>query len=324
MVEGRVRSAHDRRDRLGRRPAHPKSSAAAPPPASTDIETTPTDEPVTFQVKPGAIEFTYVEPGLLESAKNQDMFSNVKGTTTIIMLKPEGTRVKKGEVVCELDSASLRDQLVNAQIVIMNAEVDYQNARVARELAESAVAEFVDGTFKQELDSVKAELALAESAIQHSERRRDRARKARQRLADLLAGKNGVAGASDVVAELDIEDRLDASEQSLLREKAALDRAKSRQEILEKFTRDRTQKTLALEVDRARPEEIAKHARWKLEQSKAKSLERQIAACKILAPTDGLLVYAQPPRVGSIRPPYPLHRGRRRFGRGRNSCRSRI
>ena len=278
---------------------------AAPPPARTDIEITPTDEPVTFQVKPGAIELTYVEPGLLESAKNQDMFSSIKGATTIIMLKPEGTRVTKGEIVCELDSAALRDQLTNAQIAIKNAEVDFQNARVARELAESAVAEFVDGTFRQELDSAKADVALAESAIQQSERRRDRARKARARLAELLAGKNGVVAASDIVAELDIEDRLDASEQSLLREKAALDRAKYRQEILERFTRDRTQKTLALEVDRARPEERAKQERWQLEQSKAHSLERQIAACKILAPTDGVLVYAQAPRVGSNRLPYP-------------------
>ncbi len=278
---------------------------APPPPARTDTETALSDEPITFQVKPGAFELTYVERGSLESARNQDMFSNVKGTTSIIMIKPEGTRVTKGEVVCELDSASLRDQLVNAQIAIKNAEVDFQNARVARELAESAVAEFVDGTFTQELNSAKADVALAESAIQQSERRRDRARKARQRLADLLAGKNGVVAASDIVAELDIEDRLDESEQSLLREKAALDRAKSRQEILEKFTRDRTLKALALEVERARPEERAKQERWQLEQSKAKSLERQIAACTLVAPTDGLLVYAKPPRVGTNRPPFP-------------------
>ena len=49
--------------------------------------------------------------GSLESSKNQDAFCLVEGGTTIIMIKPEGTRVKKGEVVCELDSAALNDQL---------------------------------------------------------------------------------------------------------------------------------------------------------------------------------------------------------------------
>ena len=57
-----------------------------------------------------------VEKGALESAKNQDAFCNVEGGTTIIMIKPEGTRVKKGEVVCELDSAALRDSLTNQKI----------------------------------------------------------------------------------------------------------------------------------------------------------------------------------------------------------------
>ncbi len=282
---------------------------AAPMPARTDVEPAGGDEPMIFQVKPAAFELTFVEPGQLESSKNQDMFSNVKGTTTIIMLKPEGTRVKKGEIVCELDSAALRDQMVNAQIAITDAEVDYQNARTARELAESAVAEFVDGTGKQELNSAKADVAAAESAIRQSERRRDRAHKARQRLADLLAGKNGVVAAADILAELEIEDRLDSSEQAIVREKAALEHAKSRQEILERFTRDRTLKALALEVERARPEERAKQARWQFEQSKAKSLERQIAACTIKAPSDGLLVYANPPRGGSIRPQIRIEEG---------------
>ncbi len=125
----------------------------------------------------------------------------------------------------------------------------------------------------------------------------------------MLAGKNGVVSAADIVAELEIEDRLDSSEQTIVREKAALDRAKSRQEILEKFTRDRTVKALALEAQRARPEEQAKNARWHLEQSKAHSLERQIAACTIVAPSDGLLVYANPPRVGSIRPQIRIEEG---------------
>ena len=130
----------------------------------------------------------------------------------------------------------MKDQLINAQIAIKSAEVDYQNARVAREVAESAVTEFVEGTFKHELNAVKGEVALAESAIQKAERRRDRAREARQRLADLLASKKESLAPSDIVAELDIEDRLDASEQAILREKAALELAQVQAEILSKST----------------------------------------------------------------------------------------
>ena len=117
---------------------------------------------------------------------------------------PEGTRVKKGEIVCELDSAALKDQLFNAQIAIKNAQVDYQNARAAREVAEIAVTEFIEGTFKHELDAVKGEVAVAESAIQKAERRLERARQARQRIGDLLASKKDAVAPSDILAELDV------------------------------------------------------------------------------------------------------------------------
>ena len=93
-----------------------------------------------------------------------------------------------------------------------------------------------------------------------------------------------------------MDDRVDASEQTISREKAALELAKSRQEILEKYTRDKTLKALTLTSSESGPTKLAKRNRWQLEQSKAKKLERQIAACTITAPTDGIVVYANPPR----------------------------
>jgi HlyD family secretion protein len=52
---------------------------------------------------------------------------------------------------------------------------------------------------------------------------------------------------------------------------------------------------LHVDVERKRSEELAKKAAWQLEASKRKKLERQIAACRILAPADGLVVYANDP-----------------------------
>ena len=84
-----------------------------------------------------------------------DEFCKVEGGTTIISIEPDGTVVKKGEVVCELDSAALRDQLINNQIAKNMPKTIHQNARTAREVAETAVLEFTEGTFKQELNSCK-------------------------------------------------------------------------------------------------------------------------------------------------------------------------
>ena len=81
---------------------------------------------------------------------------------------------------------------------------------------------------------------------------------------------------ADILAELDVEDRVDTGEQTISREKAALELAKSRQSVLENYTRDRTLKTLAVEAQQKRSAELAKRDSWQLEQSKARKLERQI------------------------------------------------
>ncbi len=84
--------------------------------------TTRADEPLTLRVKPGRLDLTIVSPARLEMARTNDAFCNIEGGTSIIMIKPEGAFVKKGELVCELDSAELRDRLTNAQIIVQTAE----------------------------------------------------------------------------------------------------------------------------------------------------------------------------------------------------------
>ena len=76
-----------------------------------DMFVSPHNDIVTQVVRLGELEINVVEKGALESSKNQDEFCKVEGGTTIITIKPEGTRVTKGELVCELDSAALQRQL---------------------------------------------------------------------------------------------------------------------------------------------------------------------------------------------------------------------
>jgi HlyD family secretion protein len=284
-----------------------RSAPAAAQPPGRNAELASTDEPLTVRAEPGALDVRLAVRGSVEMARNLDAFCAVEGGTTIIQLATEGAFVKKGAMICELDSASLRDQVVNARLAIESAEAEYQNARIARELAEIAVTEFTEGTFKHELNTLKGEVAQARLAIEKAERGLDRARRARQRIGDLVASKKDAVAAAEILAELDVDDRVAASEQAISRETTALELARFRQEILEKFTRNKTLKALALDVERKRPEEAAKRNRWQFEQSKAKKLEKQITSCTILSPIDGIVVYANPPRQRRVGvPPFPM------------------
>src|SRR5262245_8697108 len=79
-------------------------------------------EVLTYRVKRGALPVTLTERGTLESSNNQDVYNKVENTTTIIFILPEGTKVTKGQLVVELDSAQLNDQLEAQKIATASAE----------------------------------------------------------------------------------------------------------------------------------------------------------------------------------------------------------
>ena len=129
--------------------------------------------------------------------------------------------------------------------------------------------------------------------------------------------ERGGQTAADIVAELDLEDRLESAELTLLRERMALDQAKTKLDVLEKITLPRTIRELKTDVERKRSDELAKKATWELEQTKARKLERQIHACTIEAASDGMLVYANDPSRAPMDP--PRSRKAQRFASGRRS-----
>jgi HlyD family secretion protein len=259
--------------------------------AQTQPEQKPSPELITYNVKPGKLRVTVVDRGSLESSRNNDLFCKVEGNTTIIKIAEEGTRVKAGDIVCELDSSLLRDQLVNQRIMTKSAEANYLNAKLEREVAQIAISEYQEGTFKHELAAVRGEIAAAQSAIQKAQGRRERTRQARRRWDESLAGKGGQKTPEQIVIELDLDDRIDAAEQTLLREKIALDLLHIKQDSLQNYTRNRVVKTLEIDVQRKQILELAKQATWDMEMSKESKLERQIAACTLKAPVAGIVVY---------------------------------
>jgi hypothetical protein len=252
------------------------------------------------EVKRGPLIVNFVQRGNLECSFTNDAYCMVEGKNTIINILPEGSHVKKGDIVCELDSAFLRDQLVNQVGSVREAETTYQNASLAREVAELAVNEYEQGILKADTASLKNDVDAASRAVRRAESRMKRIKQAQEQLAATPVAKEAKR-AADVVAELDLIDRLEASEQQIEENKAALELAKSKQEQLEKYTSVKTIKSLRIELEQKRTEELALKKSWDIEKQKQAKLERQIPACKIPAPSTGMVVYANDPyrRVGA-------------------------
>jgi RND family efflux transporter MFP subunit len=272
-----------------------KVPAGVKAPAEDNLNTAQRDDRPVQEVKPGTIRFEVIERGSLESSHVHDAFSQVEVPTTIIFMVADGSQVKKGDLVSELDSAALKDTLVNQTITTHAAEAAYQNAKLAREVAELALVEYTEGILKQERSTLKTSIASAETAIQTANVRLERTRNVQKRVKEAMAMKGKAATPADMVAELDVEDRLEAAVQRLERERLALDQAKTKQDMLEKYTSRKTINGLKVEVEQKRADELAKMTAWRDDKSKEAKVRKQIENCKFHAPFDGYVVLANDP-----------------------------
>ena len=236
----------------------------------------PAENVLAYPVKRGPMDVIVNERGSLESSNSKDVMNQVEGSTSIISIKPEGTRVKAGEVVCELDSSSLRDQLSNQQITTKSAESAFENAKLTHEVAEIAVSEYKEGIYKLDLDTAEGEIKLAESELT---RARDRVEWSRR-----MYQKGYVSKAQMISDELSLE-----------RMNFNLEQSQSKLSVLKAYTYKKTVKELEAEVEKAKTDKLAKEATFALEKSKEDKLVRQINHCILKAPADGLVVYANDP-----------------------------
>ena len=173
-----------------------------------------TAEASDFVVKAGKLKVAVIQPGRIESSNNSDLYCGVEGGTTINRIVAEGTKVKKGDVICELDSAVLKDQLINQLITTASAKAAHEYSKLMREVAELAVIEYADGILKQDLNTLKSEISAARSAIQKTESRLERTRRARERLNGLPPGNGDAKTGPEIVVDLDLDNRLEDVEQT--------------------------------------------------------------------------------------------------------------
>jgi multidrug efflux pump subunit AcrA (membrane-fusion protein) len=274
--------------------AQEKPAAIAPQPEANAKAARGNHTPV-FEVKPGMLRVILIEPGSLEASRNQDVYCNVEGGTTIIKIVPEGQRVKKGEVVCELDSAALRDQLVNQRIRTKSADANYLNAKLTRGVAEIAVKEYQEAIYIQDKATIRGEIFRADSDQARAEDQLDRVWRARERLNVILAAKGEDRTAVEIAAEIYVNDQVQRAQIAVARAKFDKERAHSKEAVLEKYENPKRIRELQSDVKKSLSDELAKQATWELEKGKEDKLEKQIAFCTLVAPIDGPVVYGYDP-----------------------------
>jgi HlyD family secretion protein len=226
-----------------------------------------------------------------DEGKGQAVICQVEKGGMILSLLPERSLVKKGDVVCELDTADLKDRLVEQTIAARRAESEYKVARLAHDLAIMASKQYMESTYLLEKGAIQGEIKRSESNLTSTADHLDHT----QRGFD----KGMVSKAQKVAVELTFQ-----------KTKFDLEVAQSKLDSLEKYGKPIAVKRLSSEVEKTRSQEQAAMEIWELRRGQVERTHRQIDNCRIKAPNDGRLAIAtQPPRPGAGNEPWPIQEG---------------
>jgi multidrug efflux pump subunit AcrA (membrane-fusion protein) len=229
------------------------------------------------RVARGSFELSITERGEIEAFKVTEIRSLVKSKNTtgiaILRIVPEGTEVKQGDFLVELDSSALVSEAMLQRITVNTAKAGEIESHSLFETAEISVREYLEGTYKQERLLIEAEIFVATENWNRAQDYFEYSQK--------LAAKG-------YVNELQLE----ADKFAVAKAEKDLDTAKSKLKVLDEFTKPKLQNQLegAAQIANAKWE-AAKNS-YQLEVEKLKDIEDQIAKCTIVAPQAGIVKYA--------------------------------
>jgi len=280
----------------------------------------------TYKVRQGPLTISVVESGTIKSLEQVSLKVEVEGQTTLIYLIPEGTRVKKGDLLVELDASKFQDELIQQQISVDNAEATFIRARedlaVAKNQAESDISraeldyqfaqedvkQYVEGELPQEVKEAESNITLANEELERaaeklkwSERLYEEKYISQTELeTDRLTYKRAQLNYELAVASLRLLQDY-TSKRKMTELESNVDQAK--------MALERVKLQANADIVQAEADLKAKETELRWLRSKFQKTEGQIAKTKILAPRDGLVVYATSVQGGGRHRQEPLEEG---------------
>ena len=199
--------------------------------------------------------------------------NQVEGQTTILTIVPHGSRVKKGDVLIELDSAPLRDKLIDQQINVVQAKAALENAKKALEVATVTAQEIQEGT-DEEIKATENEVRIAELDI-----------KIAQTAVDQTKAKIATEGERA---------NYDKAVARLARVGTTRNRVKGKLKSLKEITAPKRKLESDLNIGKAQTDLNANDGIHQLETGKLEKLRRMIELCTIKSSRDGRVMYVNP------------------------------
>jgi len=276
------------------------------------------DRQATFVAQRGPLTISVLESGTIK-ARDQIIIKNeVEGKTSIISLVPEGTLVKSGDLLVELDGSGLEDEKIDQEIRVQNAEAaqinaqenlavvrnqaasDTDKAELTLQFAQQDLKQYKQGEYPNALAAAKNRITLAQE--------------------ELTRARETLKWSQKLYAEKYIsQTELQADQLAEKRKALDLELATNDLELLQNYTYhrkiaqvesdvsqarmalERTMRKATADIVQAEADLKAKKAEYNRQKEKLAKIADQIKKTKIYAPAAGLVIYATSAQRGGFR-----------------------
>ncbi len=278
----------------------------------------PTGAMATFVAKRGPLTISVLEAGAIKAKDPEIIRNGVEGRTSITYLIPEGTRVKKGELLVELDVSTLTDSKIDQEIKVKNAEAAHINAKetliittsqsqsdvdlatLKLEFAEQDLDKYTKGQYPNDLKAAQGKIRLNEEELTRATDTLGWSKKLfdekylsmTQLQADQLAQSRAevnlevVKNDANLLSEYTYKRQIAQLTSDVNQAAMALDRAEAKRRA---------------NIAQAKADLDAKEQEFSRQTTKLNKIVDQLSKAKLYAPVDGMVVYATSSRGGGFR-----------------------
>lgn len=250
-------------------------------------------DPIMAKVTRGEFVSQVLDQGEVQSSENVEIRCEVRarnGSLSVLTVTPEGTMVKPGDFLVQLDSTAFEKELEQQNISMANAETSVIQSNSSLESAKATKEEYIEGTFKQQKKEIQNEIYDATSQIKIAE----------QELATQeaqLAHSKQLQSKGYITDQTLIADgfKMDNARISMKKGELSLELAKEKMRVLEDISFKKETVQLEADIKAAVVKLKSDEKSLAVEKEKLTEIETMIENCKIVVPegVSGQVVYAK-------------------------------
>jgi HlyD family secretion protein len=197
------------------------------------------------------------------------------GSTRVISIVDEGTRVKTGDILCELDSSKFREEMKAQQIRYLQAKSWVEQARLILDVNLITLREYQEGVYPQDVQLVHQYMVACKIEEERAHKNLEWSK---------LTAAQGYRSPNQVQADALV----------LQQAEFRLRDAEYMANRLEKYTAPRVITNLKAKIQAIKSDLLSQEAAFQQETDRLRRLEAAVANCTIRAPLGGIVVYHNP------------------------------